>query len=244
MGISLDWDYENGEVHISMPGYVSEALARFRHLYTKKCEDQPYAHVVPNHGAKVQYAAAEDISRLATKEEKTSIQQVVGTFLYYGRAVDGAMLTELSAIASEQASPTKNTLKKARKFMDYAATHPDAVLTYRSSDMCLAVHNDASYLSEPKARSRAGGHFFLASDVPISANNGAVLNIANFIKTVMSSAAEAEMGAICFNAREAIPARNALIEMGHPQGQTSIQTDNSTTHGVCNKNMQPTLPQL
>ena len=84
--------------------------------------------------------------------------------------------------------------------------------------MCLAVHSDASYVSEPKARSRAGGHFFLASDVPIPANNGAVLNTANFIKTVMSSAAEVEMGAIFLNAREAIPARNALIEMGHPQG--------------------------
>ena len=122
--------------------------------------------------------------------------------------------------------------------MDYAATHPDAVLTYRKSDMQLAVHSDASYLSEPKARSRAGGHFFLASDVPIPANNGAVLNTANLIKAVMSSAAEAEMGAIFLNAREAIPARNALIEMGHPQGQTSIQTDNSTAEDVCNNNMQ------
>ena len=119
--------------------------------------------------------------------------------------------------------------------MNYAATHPDAVLTYRSSDMCLAVHSDASYLSESKARSRAGGHFFLASDVPIPANNGAVLNTANLIKTVMSRAVEAEMGAIFLNAREAIPTRNALIEMGHPQGQTPIQTDNSTAHGVCNK---------
>ena len=102
--------------------------------------------------------------------------------------------------------------------MDYAATHPDAVLTYRRSDMQLAVHSDALYLSKPKARSRAGGNFFLASDVPIPANNGAVLNTANLIKTVMSSAAEAEMGAIFLNARETIPSRNALIEMGHPQG--------------------------
>ena len=128
-------------------------------------------------------------------------------------------------------------MRKAKFFMDYAATHPDAVLTYRRSDMQLAVHSDASYLSELKARSRAGGHFFLASDVPIPANNGAVLNTANLIKTVMSSAAEAEMGAIFLDAREAIPARNALIEMGHPQGQTSIQTDNSNAHGVCNNNI-------
>ena len=115
--------------------------------------------MVPNYGAKVQYAPDDDTSQLATKEEKTFIQQVVETFLYYGRAVDGTMLTALSAIASEQALPTENTIRKTRKFMDYAATHPDAVLTHRQSDMLLAVHSDASYLSEPKARSRAGGRF-------------------------------------------------------------------------------------
>ena len=75
----------------------------------------------------------------------------------------------------------------------------------------LMVHSDASYLSKPKARSRAGGHYFLASDVPIPANNGAALNTANLIKTVVSSVAEAEMGAVYLNARKAIPSRNALI---------------------------------
>ena len=81
VGISLDWDYANGEVPLSMPGYVSEALARFKHICTKKREDQPYAHMVLNYGAKFQYAANEDTSRLATKEEKTFIQQMVGTFI-------------------------------------------------------------------------------------------------------------------------------------------------------------------
>ena len=148
------------------------------------------------------------------------------------------MLTALSAIASEQALPPESTIRKAQKFIDYTATHPDAVLTYCMSDMLLAVHSDASYLSKPKARSRAGRHFFLASNVQIPANNGAVLNTANLIKTVISSAAEAEMGAIFLAAREAIPARNTLIEMGHPQGKTPIQTENSTAYNVCNKNMQ------
>ena len=94
-----------------MPGYVSEALSRFKHIWSGKPEDQPYAHVVPNYGAKVQYAVDADTSRLATKEEKKFIQQVVGTFLYYGRAVDGTMLTALSVIASEQASPTVTTMR-------------------------------------------------------------------------------------------------------------------------------------
>ena len=100
------------------------------------------------------------------------------------------MLTALSTIASEQASPTVTTMRKAKFFMDYAATHPDAVLTYRKSDMQLVVHSDASYLSKPKARSRAGGYFFLASDVPIPANNGAVLNTENLFQTVMEACSE------------------------------------------------------
>ena len=79
------------------------------------CEVMKYVHVVPNYGAKVQYAADADTSRLATKEERKFIQQVVGTFLYYGRAVDGTILTALSAIASEQASPTVTTMRKAKK---------------------------------------------------------------------------------------------------------------------------------
>ena len=121
---------------------------------------------------------------------------MVGVFLYYGRAVDSTMLVALSAIASDQAAPTEATLNKTKQFLDYAATHPDAVLTYNKSEMGLAVHSDASYLSEPRARSRAGGHFFMSSDTVSPPNNGAVLTVSQIIKAVMSSAAEAELGAL------------------------------------------------
>ena len=47
--------------------------------------------------------------------------------------------------------------------------------------------------------------------------NGAVLKIAQIIKLVMTSAAKAEIGAMYINAREAVPTRKTLIEMGHPQ---------------------------
>ena len=47
-------------------------------------------------------------------------------------------------------------------------------------------------------------------------NNGAVLNIAQIIKAVMSSAAEAEIGALYLNSRQVIPARTCIIKMGHP----------------------------
>ena len=74
--------------------------------------------------------------------------------------------------------------------------------------MVLAVHSDAGYINEPKAQSRAGGHFYLSSDENFPPNNGAILNIAQIIKAVMSSAAEAELGALFINAKEAIYVRN------------------------------------
>ena len=92
-----------------------------------------------------------------SSKDKTFIQQVTGVFLFLGRAVDSTLLMPLSAIASEQANPTEATMQKCKQFLDYVASQEEAVLTFRASDMILAIHSDASYLSEAKARSRAGG---------------------------------------------------------------------------------------
>jgi hypothetical protein len=45
--------------------------------------------------------------------------------------------------------------------LDYAATHPDAVTWFSTSDMQLHIHSDASYLNEPGTWSWFGGHFYL-----------------------------------------------------------------------------------
>jgi hypothetical protein len=187
----------------------------------------------------MQYAKPEDTSQRLSPFKKKYIKEVIGTFLYYGCDVDSTMLTALSAIASAQAKPTEETMTCRKQFLDYAATHQDAILTYKRSDMVLIVHSDASYLSEPKACSRAGRHFFLSSDCDNPANNGAVLNLAQLIKAVMSSAVEAELGALYINAREAAPQQITLAEMGHKQPQTPMQTNNTTALGVVNNNIQP-----
>ena len=45
--------------------------------------------------------------------------------------------------------------------MDYCATHPNAGVRFVASDMMLALHSDASYLSELESKSRAAGKNFL-----------------------------------------------------------------------------------
>lgn len=115
------------------------------------------------------------------------------------------------------------------------ATHPDEKIFYHASDMVLNVHSDASYLTAPKARSRAGGHFFLGSlprnGCPIKLN-GAILTLCTILKCVAASAAEAELGALFLNAIEAKILRLTLEELGHPQPPTPVHCDNTTATGV------------
>ena len=186
-----------------MKPYLDKALRQFDNVVPTKRQQSPYPHVEPKYGAKQQFAEYDE-SEPVGDAEKTQIQKITGKFLWYGRGVDGTILTPLSAIAAKQSKPTVNTAQRSQQIMDYLATQEPAVLTYRKSDMVLAVHSDASYLNEEEARSRAGGHHFLSEDVPLPPNNGAIHNVAEIIKGVMSSAAKAELGAMYINAQKAV----------------------------------------
>ncbi len=105
--------------------------------------------------------------------------------------------------------------------------------------MKLTIHSNASYLLEPKACSRAGGHMFMAGTEEIPINNGAVLNILQIIKAVMSSAVEAELGAMFINAKTAVSMQWTLKELGHLQTQTPIQTANLTAQALLTNKLLP-----
>ncbi len=79
----------------------------------------------------------------------------------------------------------------------------------------------------------------MAGKDEIPCNNGAVLNISQIIKAVMSSAAEAELAALFINAKTAVSMRQMLEELGHPQPPTLIQTDNSTANALLTNKIMP-----
>jgi hypothetical protein len=80
---------------------------------------------------------------------------------------------------------------------------------------------------------------FMADNEDIPINNGAVLNILQIIRAVMSSAAEAELGALFINAKMAVSMQCTLKETGHPQTCTPIQTNNSTAHAQLTNKIMP-----
>jgi hypothetical protein len=127
------------------------------------------------------------------------------------------MLTPLSALASKQAAPTEATMEKCLQFLDYVVSQEDAILTNKASNMVLTIHSNTSYLSKPKAHSQAGGHMFMAGLEKNPTNNGAVLNILQIIRILMSFVAETELGTLFINAKMAVSMRRTLEELGHPQ---------------------------
>ena len=80
---------------------------------------------------------------------------------------------------------------------------------------------------------------FMAGHKEIPTNNGEVLNISQIIQAVISSAAEAELGALFINAKTAVIIRQTLIELGHPQPRTPMQTDNATAHALLTNKILP-----
>ena len=219
-----------------MPGYIERALHRFQHPTPSTPEHAPHPWQKPNHGATTQFAMLPDDATALDVTDKRRILEVLGTLLFYARAIDSTLLTAIGELATEQSEGTKTTMDKLSQLLNYCATHPNATVRFTASDMILAVESDASYLSVIKARSRAAGYFYLtnAPSTPTAElkPNGAVHVLCHIMREVLSSAAEAELGALFHNGKEACPLRIALEEMGHPQPATPMATDNNTASGI------------
>ena len=137
---------------ISMPGYIKKQLLKYHHIM-RRIQHCPYAPEPKTYGAKAQSPLPQKTSRILTDTEIKQVQKIVGSILYYARAVDMTVLMALSSIASEQTKGTERILEKAYHVLDYLASHPNAVVRFCASNMVLNIHSDASYLSKPKAHS-------------------------------------------------------------------------------------------
>eukprot|EP00804_Cyclotella_cryptica_P005280 CCRYP_015798-RA/>CCRYP_015798-RA protein AED:0.29 eAED:0.29 QI:0/0/0/1/1/1/2/0/570 len=124
IGIHLHWDYVQRKVHLHMQGYVKKALTQFQHVLKKK-QQQPFPHTPIAHGAKQQFAKSASTAPLVSEQDKNFIQRVCGKFLFLGRAVDSTLLTPISALASQSAQPTTDTMKQTQQLLDYLATQDE-----------------------------------------------------------------------------------------------------------------------
>ena len=247
LGLTLHWNYKQRTVDLSMPGYIQRALERFQHPFPSKPQHSPHAAPPSFFGKEIPPSADPPISPPATPEQVKRLQEIIGVLLYYARMVDMTLLVSLSTIASQQSTATEDTMNAITHLLNYCATHPNAVVRFTRSEMILHIVSDASYLSASGARSRLGGYFFLSHPLsrtpslptdPVPASNGPILVNSSIIQAVVSSAAEAELGALFFNAKDGCMLRNTLHDLGHPQPATPIQADNACAVGLANDTMK------
>jgi len=155
------------------------------------------------------------------------VPKIVGSILYYARAVDMTVLMALSTIASKQMKGTEQTMEKALQVLDYLTTHPDAMIHFHATDMVMNIHLDASYLSAPNSHSRACGHFFLGwlpvNGVPIRLN-GPFHTLCSILQLVVASAAKAELGALFLNCQKGMIFQLTL----KTQPKSPVHCDNAT----------------
>jgi hypothetical protein len=165
-GLHLKWDYDKRTVDLAIPNYVSNARTLLHHPFPTKPQHSPHPYQAPVYGQKQQYAKPTGKTCQLTPIQLKYCQRFTGFFNYYARTIDNTMQAPVSSIASAVSTSTWPDLRfRINHFLDYAATHPDARIQYKASQMHLWLHSDASYLNETKARSRNGGYFYL-SDKP------------------------------------------------------------------------------
>ena len=144
-----------------MLGYVQADLLKFQSEATTKPQDFLHRWNQPTYGAKTQYADTNNAD-LVDAQSTLYVQRFCGTFLCYAIALEQTISVSLNNIATSQAHVNTTTMGYIVWLLNHAETHLDATLPYHASEIILHIASNVSYLCEECARSRSGGHFFLA----------------------------------------------------------------------------------
>ena len=117
-GITITWDYFKRIVDLSMLNYISSMLHKYQHPPPKCSQHSPHPWNRPTYGATEQLIKAPDTTKPLELSEVKWIQKIVGTLLYYARAVDATILVALGTIAAQQASATQSTSRYVTHLLD------------------------------------------------------------------------------------------------------------------------------
>ena len=99
LGLTLNWDYTNRTVDISMPKYIEAALHKLQHPTPMKPQDAPHLWNRPTYGSDTHNTDPEDNSAPLPLEGITMVRKIFRAFLYYALAVYSTMLVALSELA-------------------------------------------------------------------------------------------------------------------------------------------------
>ena len=97
-GLTLDWNYEAGYADMEMSGYTLNELNRLQHTSKVSPQYSPhhptgFKYFTP---VKWQYSKELDEKSNLSKQDTTFMKYIAGSFYYYGRSLDGTIITALN----------------------------------------------------------------------------------------------------------------------------------------------------
>jgi hypothetical protein len=78
-GLTLEWDYTNRTLDLSMPGYIKAALHKYQHPVSARPEHAIHTWDPPIYGDKTQFVNDETISPAHSDKDVNRLQQLTGT---------------------------------------------------------------------------------------------------------------------------------------------------------------------
>jgi len=84
---------------------------------------------------------------------KTRLQEIIGSLIYFARCIDSRILSTLGVIGTNIADGTERVAVMATYLLIFFAANRNPSIQYYASDMILCGHTDALHLLVSKARS-------------------------------------------------------------------------------------------
>jgi hypothetical protein len=106
-GITLELDYVNQNVDISMQNYIKKTLQEYGHIIPTHLHSCSYHPEPRKFVTEAQAPLSPDATHPLNAAGIKQVQQFVGSILYYARAIDMTVLMSLSLITVEQTKATE-----------------------------------------------------------------------------------------------------------------------------------------
>ncbi len=200
----------------------------------------PYSPESKKFWADAQTPLGVDFSPLLDKKGLKRVQKVVGSILYYTRAVDMTMLMALSAITVEQMKAMAKTMGRCIQLLDYLASNTEVKVRYYASNMVMNIHLDAPVGNQCAQQSMwAFFHGMNAKKWRAHQNKWCILHERDNPEICGGISGGSQTGCPLpqLSRRDNIPA-NIGGDMGHPQPKTPVHCNNATAVGIVNNTIK------
>ena len=100
--VTIKCNHKEKYVDISMTGYIEKSLRKFQHSSPFFKNNGPHQWRRTQYGARMQYALDSYTTSELYKYENPKIQKIVGTLLYYYRAIYLNILKALNVVTEQK----------------------------------------------------------------------------------------------------------------------------------------------